>query len=134
MQLSTGYEQRRARIEIVPLIDVVFLLLVFFIYAVLSMTVYRGIRVHLPRAGGRPATGEQFTITLAADNVLSVDGETVSVGGAIEQALARGLAADTPILVNGDRGAELGVAVELLSRLKSNGFRAVSFSVEPAEE
>lgn len=34
----------------IPLIDVVFLLLVFFIYSVLSMTVHRGLPVHLPAA------------------------------------------------------------------------------------
>ena len=40
--------QRRARIEILPLIDIVFLLLVFFIYAMLSMAVHRGVPVNLP--------------------------------------------------------------------------------------
>ena len=39
---------KRARIEILPLIDIVFLLLVFFIYAMLSMAVHRGLPVDLP--------------------------------------------------------------------------------------
>ena len=39
---------RKARIEMLPLIDIVFLLLVFFIYAMLSMAVHRGISVTLP--------------------------------------------------------------------------------------
>ena len=38
----------QARIEILPLIDIVFLLLVFFIYAMLSMAVHRGMPVQLP--------------------------------------------------------------------------------------
>ncbi|MBU0481566.1 MAG: biopolymer transporter ExbD [Proteobacteria bacterium] len=41
-------EKRRARIEMLPLIDIVFLLLVFFIYAMLSMAVHRGVPVELP--------------------------------------------------------------------------------------
>ena len=40
--------QKRARVEILPLIDIVFLLLVFFIYAMLSMAVHKGISVNLP--------------------------------------------------------------------------------------
>ena len=39
---------KRARIEMLPLIDIVFLLLVFFIYAMLSMAVHRSLPVSLP--------------------------------------------------------------------------------------
>jgi biopolymer transport protein ExbD len=39
---------RPARVEMLPLIDVVFLLLVFFIYAMLSMSLHRGLRLDLP--------------------------------------------------------------------------------------
>ncbi len=39
---------RKARIEMLPLIDIVFLLLVFFIYAMLSMAVHHGLPVDLP--------------------------------------------------------------------------------------
>ncbi|MBW2339659.1 MAG: biopolymer transporter ExbD, partial [Deltaproteobacteria bacterium] len=47
MKVNLG-PRRRARIEILPLIDIVFLLLVFFIYAMLSMAVHRGVPVILP--------------------------------------------------------------------------------------
>ena len=40
--------KKRARIEMLPMIDIVFLLLVFFIYAMLSMAVHRGLPVNLP--------------------------------------------------------------------------------------
>jgi biopolymer transport protein ExbD len=41
-------EQYTTRVEMLPLIDIVFLLLVFFIYAMLSMAVHRGMDVELP--------------------------------------------------------------------------------------
>ncbi len=41
---------RPARIEMLPLIDIVFLLLVFFIYAMLSMAVHRGLQLDLPES------------------------------------------------------------------------------------
>ena len=51
---------RRARIEIIPMIDTVFFLLVFFMMASLSMTVHRGMPVSLPRAAsGQPAVRRQ---------------------------------------------------------------------------
>lgn len=39
---------KKVRIEMIPLIDIVFLLLVFFIYAMLSMAVHKGLPVELP--------------------------------------------------------------------------------------
>jgi biopolymer transport protein ExbD len=42
--------RRHARIEILPLIDVVFLLLVFFIYAMMSMAVHNGLQLDLPES------------------------------------------------------------------------------------
>jgi len=47
MRLKPGIRPR-PRIEMLPLIDIVFLLLVFFIYAMLSMAVHRGMDVNLP--------------------------------------------------------------------------------------
>lgn len=41
---------RQARIEMLPIIDIVFLLLVFFIYAMLSMVVQRGLQLDLPQS------------------------------------------------------------------------------------
>jgi len=47
MKVNLG-KQKRARVEMLPLIDIVFLLLIFFIYAMLSMVVNKGISVNLP--------------------------------------------------------------------------------------
>lgn len=55
------------RIEMLPLIDIVFLLLVFFIYAMLSMAVHHGMSVDLPQSGCAPLeTNEAIGITIQA--------------------------------------------------------------------
>ena len=49
MKVSSSYfVGKKPRIEMLPLIDIVFLLLVFFIYAMLSMAVHRSLPVSLP--------------------------------------------------------------------------------------
>ncbi len=49
MKVSGSYiGVKKPRIEMLPLIDIVFLLLVFFIYAMLSMAVHRSLPVSLP--------------------------------------------------------------------------------------
>jgi len=133
MQLASGYEGRRARIEIVPLIDVVFLLLVFFIYAMLSMTVYRGVRVELPGARGEPGDGELLIVTISADNALSVAGQPVGMEQAVSSLAARSRAGELPILVRGDRRADLGIAIALLAKFREAGVFSVAFQVREEE-
>ncbi len=129
MQLSTGYEERKARIEIVPLIDVVFLLLVFFIYAMLSMTVYRGLRIDLPAGTGLVEENKTLIITIAKDNTLWVDDQCKELPEVISLASGRAEGKDLPVLVSGDSGSDLGVAIELISGLRDANIQSVSFQV-----
>ena len=46
---------KKARIEIIPMIDTIFFLLVFFMISTLSMTQFKGMPVNLPKAALRPA-------------------------------------------------------------------------------
>ncbi|MBT3294206.1 MAG: biopolymer transporter ExbD [Verrucomicrobia bacterium] len=130
MHLTSGYESRSARIEIVPLIDVVFLLLVFFIYAMLSMTVYRGLRVSLPQGVGQTEDLETLVIAIANDNTLWIDQTPVTVEEAVARAQARVTDTPLPVLISGDRQAGLGVSIELLSALRQGGIESVSFQVK----
>ncbi len=130
MHLTSGYESRSARIEIVPLIDVVFLLLVFFIYAMLSMTVYRGLRVSLPQGVGQTEDLETLVIAIAEDNTLWIDQTPVTLAEAVTRAQARITDVPLPVLISGDRQADLGVSIELLSALRQGGIESVSFQVK----
>jgi len=133
MYLSTGYEDRKSRIEIVPLIDVVFLLLVFFIYAMLSMTVYRGLRVDLPAGSGKPEKSRTAVITIAEDNALWMDGKEVDFQKAVKHAAALATLQNRPVLVSGDKRADLGIAIELLSALRKADVSSVSFRIREEE-
>lgn len=130
MRLSTGHEVRRARVEMIPLIDVVFLLLVFFIYAMLSMTLHRGLRVMLPGGFGVAEDREILVVTITEDNAISIDGDPYSMEEAVLMAAAKVNAGAERILISGDRGSDLGVSLELLSLLRNSGVQAVSFQVK----
>src|SRR5213079_1039831 len=57
MRLSSPVPKKRARIEIIPLIDIMFFLLASFMMVSLSQTHMKGIRVNLPAAVGPPPSG-----------------------------------------------------------------------------
>jgi biopolymer transport protein ExbD len=137
MKLKTGYEKRKARVEMLPLIDVVFLLLVFFIYAMVSMVVHRGLAVELPAAGTAAVdTREYLSITLTADQEIFVDGEPVAPADVAQrvQHVLLTKAPECPVYIDGDRQAGLGSAVELLDRLRRAGIRKVSFTCSKPEK
>ena len=65
MKVPSGYVGiKKPRIEMLPLIDIVFLLLVFFIYAMLSMAVHRSLPVKLP-VSSTAETGTQINISIS---------------------------------------------------------------------
>src|SRR5210317_722048 len=60
---------KKARIEMLPLIDIVFLLLVFFIYAMLSMAVHRGMNVELPESASSVVSEDlPLSVSVVYDN------------------------------------------------------------------
>jgi biopolymer transport protein ExbD len=59
--------KRKPRIEIIPMVDVMFLLLVFYILSTIAMTTERGIPVSLPSAASGESTRvEETTVTINA--------------------------------------------------------------------
>ena len=131
MKFKTGYENRKARVEMLPLIDVVFLLLVFFIYAMISMVVHHGLKVDLPKAGkSQLDTRDYLNITITADNRI-LFGETVTTLEALLPLVTTELeskGSETPIFIEGDRQADLGMAIEILDHLQKSGIEKVSFT------
>jgi biopolymer transport protein ExbD len=129
MKLSSGYESKKARVEMLPLIDVVFLLLVFFIYAMLSMVVHHGMKIDLPSAGSVSLEKEDYiAITIDADNRLFLNKEPVEADGLAARVLALRGGESKPVFIDGDQKADLGLAIELLDDLKQAGIEEVSFS------
>ena len=69
---------KKPRIEMLPLIDIVFLVLVFFIYAMLSMAVHRGLPVVLPVSSSAKIDKRlALSVTLKADGMVYLDKEKV---------------------------------------------------------
>lgn len=125
-------EHHRVRIELIPLIDIVFLLLVFFIYAMLSMAVHRGLPVQLPISSA--AEIEKHTIlsvTIKADGSTFVDKEPVPLSelAAVLKANAAG-DHQTGVLLFADRRLSYQKLFGVLDRIRSAGLNRVSLQAQ----
>lgn len=124
-------QPKRARVEMTPIMDVVFLLLVFFVYAILRMTVQKGVHVELPRADGQATEKQTLRVVITETNTLLLDGRTPMSEDEIVDALAtRYEALQLPVVIALDRKAHAGPAVELLAKLRAKGIAKIVYQVD----
>lgn len=126
--------RKAARIEIIPMIDVMMFLLVFFVLISLNALPALGLRVALPYAAN-PAHLEvtrRVTLTLTADGTVYIDGERTTLDGITERLRALARDAKLTVIISGDRDARLQPLVSVLDALKGGGIVAATIIVRQA--
>ena len=126
-----GRRKRGAvRLELTPLMDVMFLVLVFFIYCIFDMAVHKGLKVELPRTGGAMEKGERIVVTIKADDSMQLNGMDMPRSEIVSRVRElNSVKMDLPVLISGDRKSSLGAGIELLGELKAAGVEKASFQV-----
>jgi biopolymer transport protein ExbD len=133
MNIPSPRAQKRARIEIIPLIDIVFFLLATFVMVSLSMVKNQGISVNLPVAATSAAQDRKdyTTISVNEKGDYFFNKEPVTM----EQLPAR-LAAlknadpDPRVFINGDQKAEFGKAIAVLDEVRKLGISKVAIETK----
>ena len=126
---------KKARIEIIPMIDTIFFLLVFFMISTLSMARFTGVQVNLPKAAsGRQNPAESATVTLTRESRLYVNKEPVAPE-ALRQSLQPLLGNNSELLViiNADDGVPHGQVVQIMDEARQAGVTRLSIAVKPKE-
>jgi biopolymer transport protein ExbD len=127
---------RKARIEIIPMIDTMFFLLVFFMVATLSMTVQQGLSVNLPHAvTARDELRQMVTLTLTKEGKLFFNKEPVSSPAEAASRLARWKETGTEatVVINADRSAEHGSVVALMDAIRRAGVTKMAIAANPSD-
>ena len=124
----------QTRLEMTSLMDVMFLVLVFFIYCIFDMAVHKGLKVDLPNAAGADEKGERIVVTIAADDSLQLNGMSLTRDEIVARVQElNAVKMKLPVLISGDRKSSLGVGIELLADLKAAGVEKASFQVSGAK-
>ena len=131
MKLSTSH-QKKVRIEMLPLIDVVFLLLVFFIYAMLSMSIHRGLAVDLPiSASTSIETSHSLVVTINENGQIYVDQSPVSADSFRKILSSRIIDLKKPlILVSADGQVSYQQLFSVMDDIKATGIHRISLQAE----
>jgi len=133
MKINLNLRRKGPRIEMIPLIDVVFLILVFLIYAILSMVIHRGFKVDLPHATTAEIDREDYvSITVDKDNRILLDKEEVLIENLSEEVKTK-VRKGVKVFINGDKEADLGVVINVLDTLRRDEINEVYFETKPVE-
>jgi biopolymer transport protein ExbD len=122
MRLRRARSYRRGRIEIIPMIDVMFFLLVTFMLASLSMQSLNSITVNLPH-GDAPnlRDKEPVTVTVTRDGKIYLDKTLVTLENMAFVLKPMLSAQDAGVVMNADSAASEGIVVEAMLQARRAG-------------
>jgi len=136
VKLHSPIPQKKTRLEIIPLIDVMFFLLASFMMVSLTMTKQQTIKVNLPVAAASQADFKPDMINLAvsAGGDFYLDTNPVSLPD-LERTLATRHAAapETPVYISGDADTRHADMVRALDTVRRAGFSKVAFNVRATD-
>jgi biopolymer transport protein ExbD len=126
------FEARKARIEIIPMIDIMFFLLVFFIMITLHMIPNAGLRTRLPSSASAAALPPpRVMVTLASDGSMSVDGRTLTPAGLTAMLSARAEPSRTVVTIAGSKDARLQDLVAVMDACRAAGVSQIALAAQP---
>ena len=119
----------QASINLVPMVDVVFQLVLFFLVST-TLALVPGIRLKLPASGTTERVAvRQLVVTVASATELWLNDEPVASPSALNERLAAMGEADRTalesVIIEADQQVPYGLMVEVLDALRRNGLKDV---------
>ena len=134
---SGGGSGKRARIEIIPPIDIIFFLLATFIMVSLSMTKNQGVQVALPTAGSAASLGDQqemnkaVTLSVTDKGVVFYNKEKITIAQLpLKLQMLKSTVKDAKIIINSDAGADFKYVVAVLDEVRKIGIAKVGINTD----
>lgn len=125
----------RARIEIIPMIDVMMFLLVFFVLISINVIPALGVKTSLPTSSQTQdlQTVITATVTLGKDGELQLNGQPAALETLAQSihALERTKpGAKVTVVVNGDKSVDMQRLLDVMDALKDGGFDSMSIAAK----
>ena len=136
MKLSSA-PLNKARIEIIPMIDTMFFLLVFFMIATLSMTDQKGQPVNLPEAESSMDTvlPEQITISITAPGDVFFNKDAITIAEIEPRLKDLSYYGEKPaVVINADAECSHGHVLKVMDSLKKAGIFDMSIATKPKKK
>lgn len=132
MNIRSLRTTNKPKLMIIPMIDIIFFLLVFFMMSMLSMVVQKSMPVNLPTATASSVDLQRkIPITITADGKIYVEQDAYDLNGMakrLEAEKAKG--GDLTIILKADQRAQYGEFVQVLDTLKNMQLNKIAVATE----
>ena len=128
------HRDRRARVDMSPLIDIVFLLLIFFAVTTTFLE-QSAMELELPESSTSEASeSTKIIVEVAAGGEIRLQGEVVTAEQ-LEARIGELSAEDRQrVTVRADSSIELGLAVQVIDALRNGGAEGISLPMVPSQQ
>lgn len=132
MKLESMNVEKKPKIMIIPMIDIIFFLLVFFMMSMLSMVVQKSINLNLPQtATVKVNVEETLPISITSDGTIYVEKEKISKDDFHRRMeIEKNRNPNLAVVLRADSKSEHGDFVFVLDQLKSVGISKVGIATE----
>jgi biopolymer transport protein ExbD len=133
MNVSSPIPHKKARIEIIPLIDIMFFLLASFMMVSLSQTTMKGMKVNLPvgSSGQTQSKKDYISLSVDKDGYYYFDKRRIALEEILPQLKqVYATAPEAKIFIRADRDALHGNVTRMLDQIRSSGFTKLSFEIK----
>jgi len=140
MEFKRRRELKRTKIEIIPMIDTMFFLLVFFMLSSLALTRLNGLPVNLPHAATAPKQAvSDLTITVDKNQVVYINKERIQIDEIGQKLVEKaGGASDAldqaSVVINADLTVPHGIVVHCIDEARSVGITHFAIATSPEQE
>ena len=132
MQLRSLRTTNKPRLMIIPMIDIMFFLLVFFMMSMLSMVVQKSVPINMPTAqSAKVDIQKKVPITVTADGSIYVETTKTNLDGMIKYLqIEQAKGQELTIVLRADQAAQYGGFVQVLDTLKQMNITKIAIATE----
>lgn len=132
MKLDLLPQEERPQLMIIPMIDIIFFLLVFFMMSMLSMVVQKSMPLTLPQAeSAKVSMTRNIPVTITADGGIYYERDLMSLRdltARLTEDVAHG--EDISVILRGDAAASYGTVVQVMDVVKRLGIEKVYIATD----
>lgn len=132
MQLRSLRTTNKPKLMIIPMIDIIFFLLVFFMMSMLSMVVQKSVHINLPSSQtAKVDIQKKVPITVTADGSIYVEQTKTTIDGMIKYLqIEQGKGTEMTVVLRGDKAVQYGRFVQVLDTLKQMNITKIAIATD----
>lgn len=134
MKLRTERNRKVPELNIIPMIDIMFFLLVFFMLSTMYMIDLKTIPVKLPQAANAASdTSTTFAVTLKNDGTIYLGDKETDLQSLLMQAsLEQKNNSNFAVVIRAEKDIEYGEVIELVDKFKGAGINRFGLATDGA--